>query len=162
MRNLPTRCGHENAIANELLAVICSKLRYRLRQGDSTGTYVALQISRPADRLGGHAPSGSGRQETLRTGHQLYRDTAFGWALRDTSGFCRLYADPATGELLGAHILGYQAPSLIQPLIQAMSSGQNVASMARGQYWIHPALSEVVENALLKLPLNPLGQSDLR
>jgi mycothione reductase len=26
--------------------------------------------------------------------------------------------------------------------------------MARGQYWIHPALSEVVENALLKLPLD--------
>jgi hypothetical protein len=23
--------------------------------------------------------------------------------------------------------------------------------MARGQYWIHPALTEVVENALLKL-----------
>jgi mycothione reductase len=28
-----------------------------------------------------------------------------------------------------------------------------VAEMARGQYWIHPALSEFVENALLKLPL---------
>jgi mycothione reductase len=84
---------------------------------------------------------------------QPYRDTAFGWALRDTSGFCRLYADPTTGRLLGAHILGYQAAVLIQPLIQAMSSGQDVASMARGQYWIHPAVSEVVENALLKLPL---------
>jgi mycothione reductase len=30
-----------------------------------------------------------------------------------------------------------------------------VAYVARGQYWIHPALSEVVENALLKLPLDP-------
>jgi mycothione reductase len=88
---------------------------------------------------------------------QFYRDTAFGWALRDTSSFCRLYADPATGKLLGAHILGYQASLLIQPLIQAMSAGQNVASMARGQYWIHPALSEVVENALLKLPLHPIS-----
>jgi mycothione reductase len=29
--------------------------------------------------------------------------------------------------------------------------------MARNQYWIHPALSEVVENALLKLPLGPDG-----
>jgi mycothione reductase len=84
---------------------------------------------------------------------QPYHDTAYGWALQDTSGFCRLYADPATGTLLGAHILGYQASLLIQPLVQAMSSGQSVASMARGQYWIHPALSEVVENALLKLPL---------
>jgi mycothione reductase len=85
---------------------------------------------------------------------QPYHDTAYGWALQDTSGFCRLYADPATGTLLGAHILGYQASLLIQPLVQAMTSGQSVASMARGQYWIHPALSEVVENALLKLPLS--------
>jgi mycothione reductase len=83
-----------------------------------------------------------------------YHETAYGWALQDTIGFCRLYADPETGLLLGAHILGYQASLLIQPLVQAMSSGQSVASMARGQYWIHPALAEVVENALLKLPLN--------
>jgi mycothione reductase len=85
---------------------------------------------------------------------QPYHHTAYGWALQDSTGFCRLYADPATGLLLGAHILGYQASLLIQPLVQAMSFGQGVASMARDQYWIHPALSEVVENALLKLPLD--------
>jgi mycothione reductase len=86
-----------------------------------------------------------------------YHETAYGWALQDTIGFCRLYADPETGLLLGAHILGYQASLLIQPLVQAMSSGQSVASMARGQYWIHPALAEVVENALLMLPLDRPG-----
>jgi hypothetical protein len=37
------------------------------------------------------------------------------------------------------------------PLVQAVAHGQRVADLARGQYWIHPALSEVVENALLKL-----------
>jgi hypothetical protein len=37
--------------------------------------------------------------------------------------------------------------------VQAASTGLGVAEMARGQYWIHPALSEVVENALLKLDL---------
>ena len=31
--------------------------------------------------------------------------------------------------------------------------------MARGQFWIHPALSEVVENALLGLGV-PAGGSD--
>ena len=85
---------------------------------------------------------------------QPYHHTAYGWALQDSIGFCRLYADPATGLLLGAHILGYQASLLIQPLVQAMSFGLGVATMARDQYWIHPALSEVVENALLKLPLD--------
>jgi mycothione reductase len=86
---------------------------------------------------------------------QPYHHTAYGWALQDHDGFCRLYADPATGRLLGAHIMGYQASLLIQPLVQAMSFELSVASMARGQYWIHPALTEVVENALLKLELNP-------
>jgi mycothione reductase len=93
---------------------------------------------------------------------QAYGDTAYGWARQDTEGFCKLYADPATGKLLGAHIFGYQASLLIQPLVQAASFGQRVADLARGQYWIHPALGEVVENALLKLPLDaavrPAGQ----
>jgi mycothione reductase len=95
--------------------------------------------------LAGHRP--------FVTATQDYDDTTYGWALRDTSGICTLYADPATGKLLGAHILGSQAALLIQPLVQAASTGLSVAEMARGQYWIHPALSEVVENALLKLPL---------
>ena len=39
--------------------------------------------------------------------------------------------------------------NLIQPLIGAMSFGQTAQEVARGQYWIHPALTEVVENLLL-------------
>jgi mycothione reductase len=84
---------------------------------------------------------------------QEYADVAYGWALQDTSGFCKLYADPATGTLLGAHIMGYQASLLLQPLVQAAAAGQRLDDLARNQYWIHPAVSEVVENALLKLPL---------
>ncbi|WP_199550330.1 mycothione reductase [Streptomyces sp. N35] len=88
------------------------------------------------------------------TSHQDYADIAYGWALEDTTGFAKLLADPATGQLLGAHIIGPQASSVIQPLIQAMSFGLDAKSMARGQYWIHPAMPELVENALLKLPLD--------
>ena len=89
------------------------------------------------------------------TKSQAYGDTAYGWAMEDTTGVCKVIADPATGELLGAHLMGYQASSLIQPLIQAMSFGQTAREVARGQYWIHPALGEVVENALLGLELGP-------
>ncbi|QYJ02453.1 mycothione reductase [Nocardioides panacisoli] len=83
-----------------------------------------------------------------------YGDIAYGWAMEDTTGFVKLVADPATGLLLGAHIIGPQAPTLLQPVIQAMSFGLDVARMARGQYWIHPAMTEVLENALLKLDLD--------
>ncbi len=80
-----------------------------------------------------------------------YGDVAYGWAMEDTTGIVKLIADRDTGRLLGAHIMGAQASSIIQPLIQAMSFGLTVPEMARGQYWIHPALPEVVENALLDL-----------
>ncbi|MFC5121826.1 hypothetical protein ACFPN7_48535 [Amycolatopsis halotolerans] len=85
---------------------------------------------------------------------QDYAGIAYGWAMEDHTGFAKLLADPATGQLLGAHIIGPQASTVIQPLIQAMSFGLDARSMARGQYWIHPAMPELVENALLNLPLD--------
>ncbi len=85
------------------------------------------------------------------TASHQYGDTAYGWAMEDTTHFAKLIGDRVTGKLIGAHIIGPAASMLIQPLIQAMSFDQNVAGLARGQYWIHPALTEVVENALLKL-----------
>jgi mycothione reductase len=82
-------------------------------------------------------------------GRRDYADTAYGWAMEDTTSFAKVLVDPASGLLLGAHILGTQASNLIQPLVQAMAFKQRALDVARGQYWIHPALMEVVENALL-------------
>jgi mycothione reductase len=93
------------------------------------------------------------RQRGLRyvTSKQDYAGIAYGWAMEDTSGFAKLLADPETGRLLGAHIIGPQASTVIQPLIQAMSFGIDAHTMAHGQYWIHPAMPELIENALLNL-----------
>ena len=82
---------------------------------------------------------------------QRYGDVAYGWAMEDTEHFCKLLADPDTRLLLGAHIIGPQSSVLIQQLIQGMKFGQTVDQLARGQIYIHPSLSEVVENALLQL-----------
>jgi len=84
---------------------------------------------------------------------QEYADIAYGWALEDTTGFCKVIAERGTGRLLGAHLMGPHAATVIQPLIQAMSFGLGAREMATGQYWIHPAVPEVVENALLGLDL---------
>ncbi len=90
---------------------------------------------------------------------EAYAGIAYGWAMEDTTGFAKILADPATGLILGAHIIGPQAPTVIQPLIQAMSFGLDARAVARGQYWIHPAMSELVENALLNLPLDPVDHT---
>ena len=82
---------------------------------------------------------------------QDYSDVAYGWAMEDTTGIAKIIVEAETGKILGAHIMGHQASSLIQPIIQAMSFGLHGQDMARGQYWIHPALPEVIENALLSL-----------
>jgi mycothione reductase len=82
---------------------------------------------------------------------QDYADVAYGWAMEDTAGIAKIVVDDDTGLILGAHIMGHQASSLIQPLTQAMAFDLRAQDMARGQYWIHPALPEVVENALLAL-----------
>lgn len=82
---------------------------------------------------------------------QEYGSAAYGWAMEDTESICKLIMNTETRELLGAHILGPQAPTLVQQLIQGMVFGLTVDQMATGQYYIHPALPEVIEQALLEL-----------
>lgn len=91
------------------------------------------------------------RAEGLRfvTAKRMFGDTAFGWAMEDTTSFAKVVADPVTGHILGAHVMGPDASNVIQPLIGAMAFGQTALEAARGQYWIHPALMEVTENVLL-------------
>lgn len=85
------------------------------------------------------------------TAVQEYGSVAYGWAMEDTDHFVKLVADRSTGQLVGGHLMGPDAANLVQPIIQAMTFGLGVREMAEGQYWIHPALTEVVENALLAL-----------
>ncbi len=82
-------------------------------------------------------------------GRRDYGDTAYGWALVDDTSFAKVLVDRETHLIVGAHILGPQAASLIQPVVQAIQFGQTADELAHGQFWIHPALTEVVENALI-------------
>ncbi|UTM47842.1 mycothione reductase [Glutamicibacter mysorens] len=82
---------------------------------------------------------------------QKYGDVAYGWAMEDGTGIAKLIADRDTGKLLGAHYMGPQASTLIQQMITVMAFGLDVREVATKQYWIHPALPEVTENALLGL-----------
>lgn len=90
-----------------------------------------------------------------------YAGTAYGWAMAadedddspEAGGLVKVVADRSTGRLVGAHLIGTEASILVQVLVQAMAFDLPAADLARGQYWPHPALSEVVEQALLDLDL---------
>ncbi|MFE2581513.1 mycothione reductase [Streptomyces sp. NPDC059378] len=103
------------------------------------------------------ASVGLTEQEARRRGIEYvvsvrdYADTAYGWALEDTTSFVKVLANPVDRTILGAHIIGPQAATLIQPLIQAMTLGLTVDRIGRDVLYIHPALTEAVEQALLDL-----------
>lgn len=84
---------------------------------------------------------------------QNYGDVAYGWALEDTTGVVKLIADKQNGRLLGAHYMGPQASTLIQQALTIMAFDLDLREVPRSQYWIHPALAEVTENAILGLDL---------
>ncbi len=140
-------------VANQEMRTVAHNLLYPAKPVETDHRYVPHAVfSNPQVACVGAT------EEQLRAwgtryvvSRQRYADVAYGWALEDETHYVKLLADPGTWHLLGAHIIGPQAPTLIQPLIQAMSFGQRVDELARGQYWIHPALPEVVENALLGL-----------
>ena len=80
-------------------------------------------------------------------GRYDYIDTAMGKAIEDSTGFVKILADRSTGKILGCHIMGSDASTLIHEVLVAMKSGSgSVESIVRTIH-IHPALSEVIQRA---------------
>ena len=83
----------------------------------------------------------------ILVGKALYRDTAMGGAMGEPEGFVKVIVERETGKILGGHIIGPEASTLIQEIINAMTTEtRSYAPIARAMH-IHPALSEVVQQA---------------
>jgi len=79
-------------------------------------------------------------------GFNLYEQSAMGQARQSKQEFVKLLFHKKTRKLLGAHILGEEAATMIHQLIYALTFGATVDDLVRMIY-IHPALPEVVRNA---------------
>jgi dihydrolipoamide dehydrogenase len=69
-------------------------------------------------------------------------------AMGDTDGFVKILSDKTTDRLLGAHILGPDAGTLIAELTTAIEFGASAEDVARICH-AHPTLSEAVKEAAL-------------
>ena len=69
-------------------------------------------------------------------------------AMGDTEGFVKLLGDKTTDRLLGAHIIGPDAGTLIAELAIAMEFGASAEDVARTCH-AHPTLEEAVKEAAL-------------
>jgi dihydrolipoamide dehydrogenase len=69
-------------------------------------------------------------------------------AIGDTDGFVKILVDKTTDRVLGAHIIGPDAGTLIAELAIAMEFGASAEDIARTCH-AHPTLSEAVKEAAL-------------
>ncbi len=76
-----------------------------------------------------------------------YINTGMGQAIEDRDGFVKFLVDRETRKILGCHILGTDASTLIHEVLVAMRAGEGTLSNINRVVHIHPALSEVVQRA---------------
>ena len=79
-----------------------------------------------------------------------YSETGMGMALKEKDGFVKVIAAP-DGEILGCHIIGPEASTLIHEVLVAMKSGNKNIKDIKDTVHIHPALSEVVSRAFQQM-----------
>jgi dihydrolipoamide dehydrogenase len=96
-------------------------------------------------------------EEQLKEAGVEYRSGKFPFAangraraMNATDGFVKVLADARTDRLLGAHIIGPDAGSLIHELVMAMEFGGSAEDVARAFHG-HPTLNEAVKEAALAL-----------
>jgi dihydrolipoamide dehydrogenase len=76
-------------------------------------------------------------------------------AMADTEGFVKILADAATDRILGAHIIGPDAGTLIAELAMAVEFGASSEDVARTCH-AHPTLNEAVKEAALAVDGRPI------
>lgn len=82
-----------------------------------------------------------------KAGHYWYKESGMGAALQDETGFVKIIVGNGTGKILGCHIIGPDASTLIHEVIVAMKSGSGTLADITKSVHVHPALSEVVQRA---------------
>jgi dihydrolipoamide dehydrogenase len=85
------------------------------------------------------------RDREYATNTYRFEDTARGDAM-NADGLVKVLID-VEGEILGCHIVGPDASTLVQEVVVAMKSGSGTVQDIREAVHVHPALPEVVQRA---------------
>lgn len=81
-------------------------------------------------------------------GRYDYKHTGMGAALEEKDGFVKFIIDKKSKEILGCHIIGPEASTLIHEVVVAMKADRKRAlEILQHTVHVHPAMSEVVQRA---------------
>ena len=79
-------------------------------------------------------------------GRYEYKHTGMGKSINATTGFVKFLVERKSRKILGCHMIGPDASTLIHEVIIAMRAGLTIDAIADAVH-VHPALSEVVQRA---------------
>ena len=89
---------------------------------------------------------GQNKNDYLRSVYP-YIQTGMGEALEERDGFVKFLVDRETRKILGCHIMGADASTMIHEVLVAMRAADGTIDSIRKTIQIHPALSEVIARA---------------
>jgi dihydrolipoamide dehydrogenase len=86
----------------------------------------------------------------FREGRASFRHNSRARCTSETEGFVKILADARSDRILGAHVLGPQAGTLIHEIVTSMEFGACAEELGRTCH-AHPTLNEAVREAALAL-----------
>jgi dihydrolipoamide dehydrogenase len=138
---LAHKAEEEGVVAAEVIAGHPSRMHYR--------SIPAIVYTWPEIAVAGlaeHEVKAEGRPYTV--GRFPYSANGRARTLGQTSGFVKLIADAASGEILGAHIVGPNASELISEVVLGMEYRATAEDIGETVH-AHPTLSEATKEAAL-------------
>jgi dihydrolipoamide dehydrogenase len=134
-------------VANREAGVAANNMLHDSKEKMSYDAAPHAVYSHPQIASVGLSEESAKKNHTILVGIAKYSDIAKGEAMMEEESFVKAIVDKDAEKILGFHIIGSNAPELIQEVVNAMESGGTVSDIMSGIH-IHPALSELIQQTL--------------
>jgi mycothione reductase len=134
-------------VANREAAVAANNLFHDVKEKMNYRAAPHAVYSHPQIASVGLTEEVAKKEHSLLVGIAQYSQIAKGEAMMEEDSFVKAIVDKETDKILGFHIIGPNAPELIQEIVDTMESDGTVNNITAGMH-IHPALSELILQAL--------------
>jgi mycothione reductase len=137
-------------VANREAGVAANNILHDDKEKMNYGAAPHAVYSHPQIASVGLTEENAKKEHTILVGIAKYSDIAKGEAMMEADSFAKAIVDKETEKILGFHIIGPNAPELIQEVVDTIESGGTISNIMSGIH-IHPALSELIQQALANL-----------
>lgn len=145
---LAHKAEEEGVVLAEILAGQSGHIDYNLIPGVVYTHPEASQIGQTEQQLKADGVD-------YKVGKFPYMANGRARAMNAMDGFVKILADAKTDKVLGAHILGAEAGTLIHEIATVMEFGGSAEDIARTCH-AHPTLAEIVKEAALAVDSRPI------